>query len=93
MTGYDNIVWGTSVFALAICMVFAALVLRRYLAERNRARLDARDTQNTRDCLQRVEGNKVDLSTNGGRNTRRAAISRILPLLRGGEKTRLLQIA
>lgn len=93
MTGYDNIVWGTSVFALAICMVFAALVLRRYLAERNRARRDARDTQITRDYLQRVEGNKVDLSTNWGRNTQRAAISRILPLLRGGEKTRLLQIA
>lgn len=93
MTGYYDIVWGTSIFSLAICMVFIALVLRRYLAERNRARRDARDTQITRDYLQRVAGNKVDLATNWGRKARRTAISRILPLLRGGEKTRLLQIA
>ncbi len=93
MSVYHDIVLGTSICALAICMVFMVLVLRRYLAELNRARRDERDTQITRNYLQRVAGQKVDVSTNWGRNTRRAAISRILPLLRGGERTRLLQIA
>lgn len=69
------------------------LVLRRFIAERQQGRRDERDAKITRNYLQRVAGYKVEQSMQWARKDRLAAISRILPLLRGGERTRLLQIA
>ena len=83
----------TSLCAVAVTLVFLALVLRRYLSEKNRARRDERDAAITRSYLQRVAGHKVSDADVWPRQVRLKAISRILPLLRGGERTRLLQIA
>lgn len=93
MNVYRDIVLGTATCALAICIVFTMLVLRRYVAEFNRAKRDQRDTEITRSYLQRVAGHRVDDPKGWCRNARKAAISRILPLLRGNERMRLLQIA
>lgn len=93
MSVYAQIVLGTSICALAIFFVFMLLVLRRFVAERQQSRRDERDATITRSYLQRVAGHKVAQSRQWDRKTRLAAISRILPLLRGGERTRLLQIA
>ncbi|QSB44402.1 HEAT repeat domain-containing protein [Tsuneonella flava] len=93
MSFYQDIVVTTALCAGAITIVFLALVLRRYLSERNRARRDERDAAITRSYLQRVAGHKVSEADTWPRRARLKAISRILPLLRGGERTRLLQIA
>lgn len=93
MNVYQEVVLGTSIFALAISFVFLTLVVRRYIAERNQTRRDERDTAITRSYLQRVAGHKVESPGKWGQNASLTAISRILPLLRGGERTRLLQIA
>lgn len=93
MTAYQEIVVTTSLCACAVTFVFLALVLRRYLSERNSARRDERDAAITRSYLQRVAGYKVSEADTWPRRERLAAVSRILPLLRGGERTRLLQIA
>ena len=82
-----------SLCAVAVTLVFLALVLRRYLSEKNRARRDERDAAITRNYLQRVAGHKVSDADVWPRQVRLKAISRILPLLRGAERTRLLQIA
>ncbi|WP_172808244.1 HEAT repeat domain-containing protein [Croceicoccus mobilis] len=79
--------------ASATIVVFLVLVFRRYLAEKSRAHRDKRDTAITRNYLQRVAGHRVEDFDKWSRGSRRAAISRILPLLRGGERTRLMQIA
>lgn len=93
MTGYENIIYGTIMCAIAVCLAFLVLVLRRYVSERKRAKRDDRDTAVTRSYLQRVAGQRAAATPEWKRSTRLAAISRILPLLRGGERTRLLQIA
>lgn len=93
MSLYADIVLGTSLSAAVIVLVFLALVLRRYLAERNRPRLDARDTLITRNYLKRVAGLEVGDQKSWSLKAKLAAIYRILPLLRGGERERLLQIA
>lgn len=93
MTLYGEIVLGTAICATAVVLLFLLLVLRRHLSERSRAQRDERDTAITRSYLQRIAGHKTDSSDIWRRKDRRAAISRILPLLRGEERTRLLQIA
>lgn len=93
MNAYAQIVLGTTVCAFAIFLVFMLLVLRRFVAERRQSRKDERDATITRSYLKRVAGHKVEQSRQWDRKARLAAISRILPLLRGGERTRLLQIA
>jgi len=93
MNAYEKVVLGTSICAFAIFLVFLVLTYRRYLAEKGQARRDDRDTAITRSYLQRVAGQKAENPDKWGRNTKLAAIARILPLLRGGERTRLLQIA
>lgn len=93
MSFYQNIVVTTSLCAVAVTLVFLALVLRRHLSEKNRARRDERDAAITRNYLQRVAGHKVSDADVWPRQARLKTISRILPLLRGGERTRLLQIA
>tara|TARA_R100001129_G_scaffold157449_1_gene120899 strand:- start:596 stop:1573 length:978 start_codon:yes stop_codon:yes gene_type:complete len=90
---YQDIVVTTSLCAVAVTLVFLALVLRRHLSEKNRARRDERDAAITRSYLQRVAGHKVSDADVWPRQVRLKTISRILPLLRGGERTRLLQIA
>ena len=93
MNIYAQIVLWTSVSAAAIVLVFLILVLRRYLAELNRERRDERDAGITRSYLQRVAGLKADDCKRWSRTAKLAAIKRIMPLLRGGERERLLQIA
>lgn len=93
MTGYAEVVAGTTMMAAAIVVLFLILVLRRFLSEKTKTKRDRRDAAITRSYLQRVAGHKVDETINWNRNFRLAAITRILPLLRGGEKARLLQIA
>ncbi|MFB0613748.1 HEAT repeat domain-containing protein [Aurantiacibacter poecillastricola] len=93
MNAYEEIVLGTTICAAGILVLFLLLVLRRYLEEHTRMRRDERDAAITRSYLQRVAGHRVDLADGWEREARLSAISRILPLLRGGEKTRLLQIA
>ena len=93
MTLYQDVIWGTALCASAVILVFLALVFRRLLAERRKAQRDERDTAITRSYLQRVAGHRVENIDGWPRQARLSAISRILPLLRGGERTRLLQIA
>ena len=93
MTFYSEVVLGTALCAAAIVALFLILVFRRFLAERNQARRDARDGAITRSYLRRVAGHSSETDEVWRRKDRRAAISRILPLLRGGERLRLLQIA
>jgi HEAT repeat protein len=93
MNLYGQVIIGTCIAAAMVLAVFLVLVLRRYLAEWNRARLDERDTAITRSYLQRVSGLKVENQGKWSQNAKLTAIQRILPLLRGGERTRLLQIA
>ena len=93
MSVYAQIVFGTSIGALAVFLAFMLLVLRRFIAERQQERRDERDATITRNYLKRVAGHKVEQSRQWCRKDRLAAISRILPLLRGSERTRLLQIA
>lgn len=93
MNIYAEIVFGTAISAAAIVLVFLVLVLRRYFAEWNRARRDERDTAITRSYLQRVAGLKAENPKRWSQKAKLAAIYRILPLLRGGERERLLQIA
>ena len=93
MTLYQDIVLGTLLCAVGVSLVFLALVLRRYRAEKRRALRDARDTAITRNYLKRVAGHKLEHRDRWRRRARLRAVSRILPLLRGGERTRLLQIA
>ena len=93
MTLYHKIILSTTTCAAAVILLFLLLVLRRYISERSRARRDERDTAITRSYLRRVAGHRPESEKNWHRSHRRAAISRILPLLRGGERTRLLQIA
>ncbi|MBB3033603.1 HEAT repeat domain-containing protein [Alteriqipengyuania lutimaris] len=93
MTLYQHIVLATAFAAGAITLAFLFLVLRRHVSERNRARRDKRDSAITRSYLQRVAGHKVPEESAWSRQARLKAISRILPLLRGGERTRLMQIA
>lgn len=92
MTPYEEVVFGTTLCALVVSFLFLVLVFRRYLSERNKARLDERDTLITRNYLQRVAGQKVEYRR-WPTKAKLEAISRILPLLRGKEKARLLQIA
>ena len=93
MTVYQDIIWGISLCAGLVTCVFLALVIRRLLSERNRVRRDKRDTEITRDYLQRVAGHRVENIDRWHRKSRLRAISRMFPLLRGGERTRMLQIA
>lgn len=93
MSLYQNIILITAICAGGIIILFLALVMRRYLTERGRARRDERDTAITRSYLQRVSGQKIESAKRWPLDARLAAISRMLPLLRGGERTRLLQIA
>ena len=93
MSAYEEVVLGTTVSAMAVSLLFLLLVLRRHLSERNKSRRDDRDKAITRSYLQRVAGQRADLSTKWGQKAKFSAISRVLPLLRGGEKMRLLQIA
>ena len=93
MIGYSQVVTGTTFLAAAIVVVFLILVLRRYLAERSKAQRDERDAAITRNYLHRVAGHRVDDSARWSRSVRLAAVTRILPLLKGGERARLLQIA
>lgn len=93
LNAYGQIVLGTSFFALAIFLAFLLLVFRRYIAERRQALSDERDRLITRSYLERVAGHKVAHPKTWNRKARLEAISRILPLVRGGERTRLLQIA
>ncbi len=93
MNIYAETVLATFISAAAIVLVFLVLVLRRYLAEWNRPRRDERDTAITRSYLQRVAGLKVKDKKRWSQKAKLAAIYRILPLLRGGERERLLQIA
>lgn len=93
MTGYGEVVAGTTILAAAILILFLILVLRRFLSEKNKAKRDRRDAAITRSYLQRVAGHKVDETTSWNRNFKLSAVTRILPLLRGGERARLLQIA
>ncbi|AXK43140.1 HEAT repeat domain-containing protein [Erythrobacter aureus] len=93
MSFYQDIVWATALCASMIVLTFLALVFRRFLSEKGRARRDERDTAITRGYLKRVAGHPIGETKRWPREARLAAISRILPLLRGGERTRLLQIA
>lgn len=93
MNFYQSVILGIALSASAIVIVFLVLVFRRYLAEKHRAQRDERDTAITRSYLQRVAGHRVENIDQWPRPERRAAISRILPLLRGGERMRLMQIA
>ena len=93
MTLYHKIILSTGTCAAAVILLFLLLVLRRFISERSRARRDERDLAITRSYLRRVAGHRSEREKNWHRRHRRAAISRILPLLRGGERTRLLQIA
>lgn len=93
MTLYQSVILGSALSASATIVVFLVLVFRRYLAEKSRAHRDKRDTAITRNYLQRVAGHRVEDFDKWSRGSRRAAISLILPLLRGGERTRLMQIA
>lgn len=93
MNAYSQIVYATTITAVGVFLVFLGLVLRRYLSEQKRSKRDDRDTAITRAYLQRVAGYRVDTPLHWRKKSKLAAISRILPLLRGGERTRLLQIA
>ena len=93
MNSYEGTVYVTTLTAFAVFLVFLGLVLRRFLSERKRVKRDERDTEITRAYLQRVAGMRVATERHWRRQSKLAAISRILPLLRGGERTRLLQIA
>lgn len=93
MTTYEEVIFVITVGAGMVFLFFLLLVLRRYIGERTSGLLDARDTAITRSYLNRVAGHKVDAPNRWRAKAQLAAITRILPLLRGGEKTRLLQIA
>ncbi|MFK4003133.1 HEAT repeat domain-containing protein [Qipengyuania sp. NPDC077563] len=93
MNAYQQVVLGITIGATAVFLFFLVLVLRRYIGEKRAALLDARDTAITRSYLHRVAGHKVDDPKKWNAKAQLAAVTRILPLLRGGEKTRLLQIA
>lgn len=93
MNGFNTVIIGTAILAAGIFVLFMILVLRRFLSERNKARRDRRATAITRSYLQRVSGQRVEDQTDWSRRIRLDAIRRILPLLRGGERKRLLQIA
>ena len=93
MNPYQQVILGITISATAVFLFFLLLVFRRYIGEKRSAALDARDTAITRSYLQRVAGHKVDKPNRWGEKAQLAAVTRILPLLRGGERTRLLQIA
>ena len=93
MNPYQQVILGITIGATAVFLFFLLLVFRRYIGEKRSAALDARDTAITRSYLQRVAGHKVDNPNSWREKAQLAAVTRILPLLRGGEKTRLLQIA
>lgn len=93
MNAYQQVVLGITIGATIVFLLFLVLVLRRYIGEKKSALLDARDTAITRSYLHRVAGHKVDDPNRWNPRAQLAAVTRILPLLRGGEKTRLLQIA
>lgn len=91
--GAKVVIVSASILAAGIVLLFLLLVFRRFLSEKTKARRDQRATAITRTYLQRVSGQRVEDQTNWSRRIRLDAISRILPLLRGGERKRLLQIA
>ncbi len=92
MNVYQNVIIGTAVLATSIMLIFMLLVFRRYLSERADAKRDQIDRAITKSYLRRVAGYPYDNAKSWTKARRLSAIMRILPLLRGGERERLLQI-
>ena len=94
MTSLWPIILGSGWIVGAILVVFAVLVLRRFLDERGADARKKEDAKITRSYLRRVAGHPPeDKGKRWSASRRLVAVSHLQSLLRGGDRSRLMQIA
>ena len=93
MSAYESVILTTFAAALLVVLLFCILIARRYWQEKQKDIIDKRDAEILRSYMQRVKGQKAQSHPKWTKAMRLHAISRILPLLKGDERERLLQIA
>ena len=94
MTALWPIILGSGWIAGVVIAIFAVLVLRRFLDERGAASRAKDDARITRSYLRRVAGHaSEDEGARWSATRRLAAISHLQCLLRGDDRSRLMQIA
>lgn len=94
MVSFWPLILGSGWIAGAIIVIFGFLVLRRFLDERSAAARKKEDARITRSYLQRVAGHAAeDAGRRWGAGRRLVAVSHLQSLLRGGDRSRLMQIA
>lgn len=94
MNVYGGLVGISIALAGAMLALFIVLIAHRWWSEARNARKKAMQTAISRSYIQRISGQKSSANTSAWTQTMRlTAVSRLLLLLRGGEKDRLMELA